>query len=300
MFISGDAKTLALADITLAQKLAAYWELTKPRVSALVLAVAVAGFWLGAEGTEDWTRLLGMVSGVALLAGGIFALNQYFERGPDGVMRRTESRPLPSRRISPAEAACFGWLLSALGIGCLAVNVNLASGVIGILTLAGYLFVYTPAKRKTPLCTLLGAFPGAAPPLLGWVAGRGELSAGGWALFLILFLWQFPHFHSIALLYREDYGRAGFRLWTVVEPQGSTVFRQIMASTWLLLPASLAPMFLGIAGPVYGCGAAALWLGYYYLGARTAATRSRREAHRLLLGSVVYLPVLLLLMLVKK
>jgi protoheme IX farnesyltransferase len=300
MFISPGAKALALADITLAQKLAAYWELTKPRVSALVLAVAVAGFWLGSPNALDWSVLIGMVVGVAFLAAGIFALNQYMERGPDGEMRRTETRPLPSRRISPAEALWFGWSLSALGIVCLAANVNLLSAVIGVLTLAGYLFVYTPAKQRTPLCTLLGAFPGAAPPLLGWAAARGELTAGGWVLFLILFLWQFPHFHSIALLYQEDYAKAGFRLWTVVEPEGSTVFRQIMASAWLLLPVSLAPVLLGMAGPVYGCGAGALWFSYFYLGARTAARRSRCAAHQLLIGSVVYLPVLLVLMILKK
>jgi len=299
MFIAG-VKTVPQPETDLLRRLVAYGELTKPRIAALVLAVAVAGFWVGSAGTPDPRRLAGTILGVALLAGGIFALNQHFERHLDGVMRRTENRPLPAGRITPAESLRFGWTLSVAGLAVLGATTNLLSAAVGTVTLASYLFIYTPLKTKTPHCTLIGAFPGAAPPLLGWVAARGQLSVEAWALFAILFFWQFPHFHSIALLYRDDYARANIRLWTVVDPGGAMVGRQIVGFTLLLLPASLAPALLGMGGPVYGCGAAILGLAFLFLSVRTARAKSRVEAQRLLLASVLYLPVLLALLVLNK
>jgi len=296
MFIAGVAKPVPAVEGTFAQRLFAYWQLTKPRVAALVLVVAVAGFWVAAPGFPDRTRLAGTIVGVALLAAGIFALNQYLEREWDAIMRRTRNRPLPSNRVAPAHAAWFGWLLSVGGLVCLAWVVNWLSAFIGLFTFVSYLFVYTPLKRRTPLCTLWGAFPGATPPLLGWAAARGHLSIEAWWLFAILFLWQFPHFHSIALLYREDYARAGFRLWTVVEPEGTTVGRQIIWFTVLLLGVSMAPFLFRDVSPLYVYGAGALGCALLYLGIRAASDRSKWEAQRLLLGSVIYLPGLLLLM----
>ena len=296
MFIAGATKTAALVETGAAARAAAYLELTKPRVAALVLAVAVAGFWLGSAGTPDAARLWGTIAGVALLAGGIFTLNQYYERDLDGLMRRTGGRPLPAGRLYPAEALWFGWALCAAALACLALAVNALSAAVGAATLASYLFLYTPLKKRTPHCTLIGAFPGAAPPLLGWAAARGQLGPEAWALFSILFFWQFPHFHAIALLYREDYGRAGIRMWPVVEPECRTLAREIVLFTGLLVPASLLPAWLGLAGPLYSVGAALLGVPFLVLGIRAASVKTKLYAQRLLLASVLYLPALLALM----
>ena len=294
MLIAGATKTSSAAD-TLLERLNSYLELTKPRIVTMVLATAFAGFWSGSAGNPDAARLASAMLGVVLLGGGIFALNQYLERDVDSQMLRTRGRPLPSGRIAPIEAMLFGWALAAAGLAVLA-SVNTLCVVIGTATLASYLFLYTPLKTISPHSTFVGAFPGAAPPLLGWAAARGELTLEAWSLFAILFLWQFPHFHAIALLYRDDYANAGIRLWPVVEPEGNTVARQIVGFTLLLLPVSLAPALMLSAGPVYAFGAALLGTGFLILGIRTAASRLRADAQRLLLGSVVYLPILLALL----
>ncbi len=282
------------------QKLAAYIELTKPRITLLILLVAMAGFWLGSTGTPDGARLLNLIAGLGLLSGGIFALNQYLERHVDAIMQRTGNRPLPTGRLTPREALWFGIALSALAIAALTLRVNAASGVLAFVTLSCYLFLYTPLKRRTPHCTLIGAFPGAVPPLAGWVAARGALNLEGWVLFAILFLWQFPHFHSIAWLYRDDYARADILLWPVVEPDGKTTGRQIVACASLLVPVSLLPTLLGVSGRFYFCGAAILGGVFLFLGGKAAQRNSRFDAQRLLLASVVYLPALFLLMVLDK
>jgi protoheme IX farnesyltransferase len=281
------------------QKLPAYMELAKPRITILILLAAIAGFWLGSAGVPDVRRLFDALVGISLLAAGIFSLNQYMERDLDAVMRRTEARPLPAGRLRPAEALWFGIVTSALAVVALAF-VNALSGALALMTFASYLFLYTPLKTRTPHCTFIGAFPGAMPPLLGWAAVRGELSAEAWTLFAILFFWQFPHFHSIAWLYREDYARAGIRMWPGVEPEGRMTFWQIVAFASLLVPVSLLPAAFGVSGPVYISGAAMLggWLLYHSILA--AARKSQRQAQRLLLASVVYLPVLLGLMVVDR
>ncbi len=266
----------------------------------LVLLVAVAAFWLASGGEPDARLLARMAGGVALLAGGIFALNQYMERGLDARMRRTESRPLPSGRLLGAEALRFGAASTVLAVLWLALAVNWLTGALAAATAAGYLFLYTPLKTRTPHCTLAGAFPGAMPPLLGWAAVRGELSVEAWALFAILFLWQFPHFHSIAWLYREDYARAGVLMWPVVEPAGRILGRQIVAFTVLLLPVSLLPWARGASGQVYPWAAGVLGLLFLYCAVRMALSRSAWQAQRLLLASVLYLPVLLMLMVLDK
>ena len=230
--------------VAIGERLAAYFELTKPRITALIFLVAVAGFWLGSPGTPDGRRLLDTLVGIGLLAGGIFTLNQYLERDIDALMRRTWRRPLPAGRLRPAEALWFGIVLSVAGVLWLGFRVNAISGLIALATLVSYLFLYTPLKTRTPHCTLIGAFPGAVPPLLGWVAARGELTVEAWVLFAILFLWQFPHFHSIAWLYREDYARAGIRMLPVVEEDGKMTARQIVGFTFLLVIVSTVPSLL--------------------------------------------------------
>lgn len=294
-----EGASAALA-VTLPQRLWAYVELAKPRLTALILVVAAAGYWLAADGPPDARRLAGAVTGVVLLAAGIFALNQYLERDLDARMRRTEGRPLPAGRLAAREALWFGGLLSAAAMVCLTWSVNPLSGALAVVTFTSYLFVYTPLKLRTPHCTLIGALPGAMPPLYGWAAARGELGLEAWVLFAILVLWQFPHFHSIAWLYREDYARAEIRMWSVVEPEGKTLGRQIVASSALLVPASALPAALGMSGALYFWGALTLGGCFLALGIRAARCKSKWEARRLLLASVLYLPALFALMVLDK
>jgi protoheme IX farnesyltransferase len=288
-----------LDSIPVSQKLSAYWELTKPRVTVLILLVAIAGFWLGSNGVPDTRRLFDSIVGISFLAAGIFALNQYLERDVDAVMRRTEGRPLPLGKLRPAEACWFGIIAASLGVVLLTL-VNALSGLLALFTLGSYLFVYTPLKRRTPHCTLIGAFPGAVPPLLGWVTVRGELSVEAWVLFAILFFWQFPHFHAIAWLYRQDYARADIRVWPVVEPEGKTTFWQIIVFTCFLLPVSVLPSVLGLSGRIYFFGAVILGVWLLRCSIQAAIRRSERQAQRLLLASVLYLPALLGLMVLDK
>jgi protoheme IX farnesyltransferase len=284
----------------LSRRLRAYVELAKPRLTALILVVAAAGYWLACRGEPDAGRLAGAAAGVTLLAAGIFALNQYLERDLDSRMRRTERRPLPAGRLSAREALWFGGLMSAAAVICLTFAVNALCGALALITFSSYLFVYTPLKLRTPHCTLIGALPGAMPPLYGWAAARGELGLEAWVLFAILFLWQFPHFHSIAWLYREDYARADIRMWSVVEPDGKTLGRQIIAFSALLVPASALPAALGMSGPLYFWGALALGGLLLWLGLEAARRKSNSEARRLLVASVLYLPALFALMVLDK
>jgi protoheme IX farnesyltransferase len=291
---------LELAFTSPLRKVCAYLELTKPRITLLLVLVSVAAFWLGSNRNPDVGRLSALAAAITLLAAGMFALNQYMERDIDALMRRTEARPLPMGRITPREARWFGGALSAFAIVFLAVALNPLTAWMGAATLASYLFAYTPLKRLTPHCTLIGAFPGAMPPVLGWTAARGELGTEAWVLFAILFFWQFPHFHSIASLYRDDYARADVRVWPVVDPSGRTMGSQITGAGLLLIPVSLLPAFLGLSGVVYVWGAAALGCGFLWLGIRSARLASSSRAQQLLLASVVYLPALLALMVLDK
>jgi protoheme IX farnesyltransferase len=270
-----------------------YIELTKPTITWLILMSTAIGYLFGMHGGSwNWLVLAHTLLGTGLLASGTATLNEWYEREADARMRRTRARPIPSGRIAPRRALAFGVALSALGFLDLAVAVNLTAALWGLATLTTYLFLYTPLKQRTPHATTVGAFPGAMPPLIGYAAAAGKLTAEAWALFAILFLWQFPHFLSIAWMYREDYGRAGIRMLPVVEPDGKATARQIVLCSLLLIPASLAPSFMGMTGTLYLFGALALGLMFLYAGVRVAFERTALRARRVLLASVVYLPLL--------
>ena len=284
--------------LSLRERVAAYSELTKPRITFLIVLTAAAGFALATRGRIDYLRLVSAMIGIGLLSSGIATLNQYMERDLDALMRRTADRPLPSGKLLPWEALVFGIGLTVLAELYLAVLVNPLSALLGLTVIAGYLFGYTPLKTKTSLSTLVGAFPGAVPPLIGWTAARGELSMEAWVLFAILFLWQFPHFLAIAWMYREDYARAGILMLPVVEPDGRITGQQIVIYTLMLVPVSLLPAALGISGKAYFFGAIVLGLLFLFSSIRAAFSQSRQEARRLLLASVIYLPLLFILMVV--
>ncbi|MDT4898697.1 MAG: heme o synthase [Acidobacteriota bacterium] len=276
----------------------AYVDLTKPRITFLIVLTAAAGFCLGAKGSLDYLRFTHAMLGIALLSSGIATLNQYMERELDGLMRRTMLRPLPSGKLSAIEALVFGAGLTVIAEVYLALLVNPLTALFGLTVIAGYLFMYTPLKTRTTLSTAVGAFPGAMPPLMGWTAAAGEVTTGAWVLFAILFLWQFPHFLAIAWMYREDYGRAGIRMLPVVEPEGRITGQQIVMYTVMLLPVSLLPTVLGISGRVYFYGAILLGLLFLLSSISAALSKSRQQARRLLLASVLYLPLLFGLMVI--
>lgn len=270
--------------------------LTKARITALVLVTAATGYVLGTSGTIDVTGLLALLLGVGLASGGAAALNQVYEREADARMRRTRSRPVPSGRISPRTALVAGIGLSAAGVAWLALVLNPLTGFLGLLTVVLYIAVYTPLKPRTPLNTLIGAIPGAIPPVIGWTAVTGSVGLGGWALFSILFLWQLPHFLAIAWMFREDYARGGFPMLPVVDPGGASTGRQAALYNLALIPVSLSPTLLGLAGGVYFFGALLLGLLFLACGVAMAFDRGPRSARRLLLASVTYLPILLVLL----
>jgi len=288
------------ADARARGKLAALVELTKPRITFLIVLTSAAGFALGSKGGLDYARLFHALFGIALLSSGIATLNQYMERELDGRMRRTASRPLPTGVLTPAQALLFGWALTVGAEVYLAAFTNLLTAAFGVTVVVGYLLCYTPLKTRSTLSTVVGAFPGAMPPLMGWTAATGEATAEAWALFAILFMWQFPHFLAIAWMYREDYARAGIKMLPVVEPEGRITAQQIVVWTLMLVPVSLFPTALGTTGQVYFYGA--FLLGLLFLGAsvHAAVSGSRRGARRLLLASVLYLPVLFGLMVFNK
>jgi protoheme IX farnesyltransferase len=282
--------------LTVRERLAAYTELTKPRITFLIVLIAAAGFCLASTGGVNYVGLLSSMLGVALLSAGIATLNQYIERDLDALMRRTADRPLPSGKLPPWEALWFGVTLTVLAEVYLAAFINPLTAILGLTIIAGYLFGYTPLKTRSSLSTLVGAFPGAMPPMVGWTAARGELSIEAWVLFAILFLWQFPHFLAIAWMYREDYGRAGILMLPVVEPEGRITAQQIVVYTVMLLPVSFLPTVLGLSGRLYLVGAIILGLLFLYSSLRAAFSKSRQQARRLLLASVLYLPLLFILM----
>ncbi len=278
------------------ERFSAFLELTKPRITFLIVLTAAAGFALGSGAAIDYALLGRAMFGIALLSSGIATLNQYMERDLDLLMRRTANRPLPSGKLLPWEALAFGVTLTVLAEVYLSVFVNPLTGLLGLTVIAGYLFAYTPLKTRTSLSTMVGAFPGAVPPLIGWAAARGDIGLEAWVLFAILFLWQFPHFLAIAWMYREDYTRAGILMLPVVEPDGRVTGQQIVIYTVMLLPVSLLPTVLGISGKIYLYGAIVLGLLFLYSSVRAAFSKSKQEARRLLLASVIYLPLLFILM----
>ncbi|MEZ5314156.1 MAG: heme o synthase [Thermoanaerobaculia bacterium] len=268
-------------------------ELTKPRITLLVTLTTAAGFALASEGRFDFATFLAALAGTALVAAGSAVFNQVIERDLDRNMRRTANRPLPAGRLAIEPASLFGALLAVAGTLLLLLFANLLTAAIGVGTLVAYVAVYTPMKTRSSLATLVGAIPGAAPPVMGWTAATGEVGLGGWVLFAILFLWQLPHFLSIAWMYREDYRRAGMPLLTVNDPDGRSTARQTVLYAVALLPVSLMPSALGITGWIYLFGA--LFFGGLFLAAawRFARQQSQATARRLLLSSVLYLPAVL-------
>jgi len=277
-----------------------YLELTKPRVTLMVLITMLFGFYLGSRGEMDWMLLVHALIGTALVAGGTSALNQYLERDIDAKMLRTKNRPLPTGRLQPNEALAFSVAISIAGLAHLLIMVNWLTAFLAAATLISYLFIYTPLKQKNSLSTIVGAIPGALPPLGGWAAARNDLSLEGWILFAILFIWQLPHFLAIAWIYREDYRRGGLPMLTVVDPEGDSAGRQIISNCLALLPVSLLPTIVGMAGKFYFFGALALSL--FFLGCGIAVMRHRSNAtfRRLLRASLLYLPMLLALMALDK
>lgn len=270
--------------------------LTKPRVVVMVLVTTVVGYYVGLAGTPDYGRLIALVIGTLLAAGGTLALNQYWERDVDALMERTRTRPLPEGRLAPLEALLFGAGLTAAGLAVLALGVGWLATLVTATTFGLYLFAYTPLKLRTALCTIVGAVPGALPPVTGWAAARDDLALGAWVLFGILFLWQLPHTLAIGRLYQADYARAGVRLLPVIDAEGRATERQILTGCVALLAVSLLPTLIGLAGGVYFAGALLLGGSFVAFGAQQALTPSPLRARRVLLASLLYLPALLALL----
>ncbi len=277
-----------------------YVELTKPRITWLILMSTGIGYFFGLRGDWNPLILLHTLLGTALIASGTATLNQWYEREADAKMRRTSMRPIPSGRVSAGRALWFGMGLSVAGFIELALGVNILTATLGFVTLASYLFLYTPMKKWSPVSTTVGAFPGAMPPLIGYAAASGTLTAEAWVLYLILFLWQFPHFLAIAWMYREDYARGGIMMLPVVEPEGSSTAGLVLFYSLALLPVSLAPTLLSMTGGIYFAGALAASSLYFYTGIRVALERTARRARQVLLASVIYLPFLYGLMVLDK
>ncbi|MCE2415404.1 heme o synthase [Candidatus Poribacteria bacterium] len=283
-----------------AHRAADFVELVKPRLVVMILITTAAGFYLGAQQTIEWLRYLHTLVGAGLTAAGVLGLNQYLERDVDAQMKRTQERPLPGGRMNPLTALLVGSILTGSGMLYLTFIVNVLSGFVISLIVVSYLFLYTPLKRKTSLCTLIGAVPGALPPVVGWVAARGSLTGEAWVLFTILFLWQIPHSLAIAYIYREDYANAGFRLLPVIHPDGTSTCRQIVVNCVALLGVGLLPTLYNIAGSVYFFTALLSGVGFLAVGIYLARTRSVKAARYLLYASLLYLPLVFVTMALDK
>jgi protoheme IX farnesyltransferase len=284
----------------LTTKLADYVALTKPRLNMLVVATGAAGYYLGASNRPDVWEMAQAVAGTALVASGAAALNQVSERDTDALMQRTRARPLPDGRVAPADACIFGLVLAAIGLALLGARANLTAATLAAATLGIYLLVYTPLKRRSPIATLVGAVPGALPPVIGWAAAHGSLSIGGASLFALVFLWQIPHFMAIAWMFRDDYGRAGFPMLPVIEPDGRKAGLQAVSYAVALLPVSIVPSFIDVTGPTYSAIAAVLGMALVWLAFRFARRRSDSSARALFFGSITYLPLIWIAMVLDK
>ena len=272
-----------------------YYNILKPRITFLVLITMLAGSILAADGPLDWIIVLHALIGTALASGGTAALNQYMERDVDAHMRRTENRALPRGRLTARSVLIYGLAISVAGVGYLYLTVNLLTAAVTAFTIVSYLLIYTPSKRVTWLSTLIGAVPGALPPVIGWTAIRNDLGLEAWALFAIVFFWQIPHFLAIAWMYRADYARAGFPMLPVIDPDGFRTGRHIMINCVFLLAVSIAPSVMGLTGNLYLYGTIAIGIGFLAFGIAAARTRTNLSAKRLLLASIVYHPILLAL-----
>ena len=292
-----NSRTAALAQPT---KLGAYIALTKPDVSLLVLMTTGAGFYMGARGPMPWLHMLHVIFGTMMIAAGTAALNHYIERESDRFMRRTASRPLPTGQLTPAEALRFGLGLTLAGAVDLYYSAGSIACLLGVFTSLSYLLAYTPLKKRTVWATFIGAIPGAIPPMIGWTAATGKLGTGAWLLFAILFLWQFPHFHAISWVYREDYARAGILMLPVVDKDGTRTFRQIVLYAASLVAVSLLPAIMGFAGMLYFFGALVTCTGLVQVCLWAASAKTNTRAKWLMHATVLHIPILLGLMMYDK
>jgi heme o synthase len=274
----------------------AYVALTKPDVSFLVLMTTAAGYYMGSREPVNWLHMIQTVFATMLIAAGTAALNHYIERESDRYMRRTASRPLPSGMLQPNRALTFGIVLSVAGALDLYFTAGLLAAGLGVATCLSYLLAYTPLKKRTVWATFVGAFPGAIPPMIGWVAATGSLDRGAWLLFGILFLWQFPHFHAIAWMYREDYARAGILMLPVVDPEGKRTYRQIIFTAAALVAVALLPSVVGLAGVLYFFGALVVSVALLQVCLWAAALKTNVRAKWLMHATVMHIPLLLGLM----
>jgi protoheme IX farnesyltransferase len=279
-----------------ANKVSAYVALTKPDVSMLVLMTTGTGYYMGTVGAVAWLRMLHVIFGTMMVAAGTAALNHYIERETDRYMRRTASRPLPAGLLTPGEALGFGVVLCVAGTVDLFFAAGYLACLLAVITSVSYLLAYTPLKTRTVWATFVGAIPGAIPPMIGWAAARGNLGAGAWALFAMLFVWQFPHFHAIAWMYREDYARAGILMLPVVDKDGTRTFRQIILYAAGLVGVSLLPTLLGLTGVLYFFGALVTCTASMQVCLWAAATKSNARAKWLMHVTVIEVPILLGLM----
>ena len=277
-----------------------YVALAKPRLNLLVVASTLVGYAMGSGEPLGFVRVLGLLLGTGLVAGGASAFNQVMERDLDALMRRTRTRPLPDQRLQPLEGVLFGTAITLIGVLMIVAASNLLAAGVALATLVIYVAIYTPLKKRSSFGTVIVAIPGALPPIIGWAAIEGSLSAEAWTLFGIMFLWQLPHFLAIAWMYREDYARAGYPMLPVIEPDGRSTGRQSVLYTAALLPLSLAPTAMHMAGSIYFVGALVLGLVFFWLTIRFAQTRATREARRVFFASIAYLPLLWILMIADK
>lgn len=293
-----------------------YLELTKPRINFLVILTSLVGFAMASYGPCDWTALFHLVLGTAMVVGGSAALNEYWEKDTDIRMARTANRPIPIGKIEPEKALIFGAILTVLGLLHLAFRVNLATAFLSAIAFISYVFIYTPLKSRSSLCTLVGAVPGAIPPMMGWAALRNNLSFEAWVLFGIMFFWQLPHFLSLAFVYREDYARAGLKMLPLYDGDGRLTVRQVIHYTLALIVVSLLPYFSGMAGRLYFCAALFLGGAFLVLALRCASLvkrlnaagrvfqeiqgELRAEYMKFFYASIIYMPVLFLFLIIDK
>lgn len=282
--------------IGLREKLAAYVELTKPRIAFMLVLTSAAGFYLGSGQNFNFTLFVNSMIGIALLAFGVATLNQFIERKTDALMDRTARRPLPSNTLSSNEALIFGTLLCVVAELYLLFLVNGLTAALGLVVIVGYVFLYTPLKTRTSASTAIGALPGAMPPLMGWTSAADSINLGAWTLFALLFLWQFPHFLAIACMYKEQYAKAGIKMLPALEKDGKITARQIVVFTILMVPVSLAPFFIGLSGVYYLAGASVLGIWFLWASIQAARYKTIEKSRRLLLVSVLYLPIIFALM----
>ena len=295
-----DSATAQITTFSSRERVAAFVELTKPRIAFMLLLTSAAGFYLGNRGAFDLVLFANAMIGITLLAFGVATLNQWLERKTDVLMDRTATRPLPTGKVMPTEALIFGSLLCLSAEIYLYFLVNPLTAVLGLSVIVGYVLLYTPLKTRTSASTAIGAIPGAMPPLMGWTASANEISLGAWALFAFLFLWQFPHFLAIAWMYKDQYAKAGILMLPVVDPSGRITARQIVLFAIMAVPISLAPYFLGFAGWIFLLAATILGIWFLVESIRTARAKTPEMARRLLLVSVLYLPILFAVLVLDK